>query len=399
MKTMPARGMLLIAVGVALLGGPAPEAPALDDGLARTPPMGWNSWNRFHCDVSEELIRSIADAIVERGLKDAGYAYVVIDDCWQVGRDASGRIVRDPERFPSGMGALAAYLHAKGLKFGLYSCAGAKTCQGRPGSKGFEVQDARQYAAWGVDYLKYDWCYAEGQHAETSYARMRDALKATGRPIIFSLCEWGMNKPWLWAREVGHLWRTTGDIEDSWESWTGILDHQVELADYAGPGHWNDPDMLEVGNGGMTLEEYRAHFSLWCILAAPLMMGHDVRSMTEEIRQLLTNPDVIAVNQDPLGRQGSKVRDDGEAEVWGKPLADGSAAVALLNRGQVEARITVSWDELGYASAQPAEVRDLWRRADLGRHDRQFSSLVPAHGVVLIKATPLQAAVQLQSSR
>ena len=260
---------------------------AHDNGLARTPPMGWNSWNKFACNVSEKLIKEMADAMVTSGMRDAGYIYLVIDDCWQIDRDAQGNILPDPQRFPSGMKALADYIHSKGLKFGLYSDAGTLTCQKRPGSRGYEFQDARQYAAWDVDYLKYDWCSTSTQNAQASYSIMRDALLKAGRPIVFSICEWGTAKPWLWARDVGNLWRTTGDIQDCWDckrDWGGmgvvhILDLQDGLQSYAGPGHWNDPDMLEVGNGGMTTTEYRAHFSLWCLLASPLMAGNDLRSM------------------------------------------------------------------------------------------------------------------------
>ena len=363
------------------------------DALAPTPPMGWNSWNKFACNVSEQLIRETADAMVASGMQDAGYRYVVIDDCWQVARDSAGTIVADAERFPSGMKALADYVHAKGLKFGLYSDAGLKTCEGRPGSRGYEYQDARTYADWGVDYLKYDWCHHGTQNAEASYRLMRDALDASGRLITLSICEWGSNKPWLWARDIGHLWRTTGDIKDCWVcerglSWTSILDRQVGLESYAGPGGWNDPDMLEVGNGGMTLVEYRAHFSLWAILAAPLMAGNDLRSMTPEIRDILTNREVIAVDQDPLGRQGRKVRDDGDVEVWAKELADGSRAVALLNRGESAIAIAVAWPEIGYTEGLRASVRDLWTHRDIGQVRGSYTAEVPAHGVVLVRITP-----------
>src|SRR5712692_8519957 len=260
---------------VALL--PSGELRALDNGLAKTPPMGWNSWNKFACNVSEELIKQIADALVRTGMKDAGYQYIVIDDCWQVDRDSQGNIIPDAKRFPSGMKALADYVHAKELKFGLYSDAGTLTCQKRPGSRGYEFQDARQYAAWGVDYLKYDWCAHGTQDSESSYSIMHDALRKTGRSIVFSICEWGSTKPWLWAPGIGHLWRSTGDIQDCWDcgkSWGGmgvvhIIDLQADLHPYAGPGHWNDPDMLEVGNGGLTPAESRAHFSFWCLFAAP----------------------------------------------------------------------------------------------------------------------------------
>jgi alpha-galactosidase len=386
---------LLIALfaAPAAAQGPAPRA---SDALAPTPPMGWNSWNKFGCDVSERLIRETADAMVASGMKDAGYQYVVIDDCWQVGRDSVGNILVDAERFPSGMKALADYVHGRGLKFGLYSDAGTKTCQGRPGSRGHEYQDARTYAAWGVDYLKYDWCSHGTQNAEASYRLMRDALDASGRLIVFSICEWGSNKPWLWAGGIGHLWRTTGDIQDCWDckrDWGGygvvhILDLQVGLESYAGPGRWNDPDMLEVGNGGLTLEENRAHFSLWAILAAPLMAGNDLRSMTPEIRDILTNREVIGVNQDPLGRQGRKVRDDGDVEIWARELADGSRAVVLLNRDTVVTPVTVAWPEIGYTAGLTATVRDLWAQRDAGKPRGAYTATVPGHGAVMVRVTP-----------
>jgi alpha-galactosidase len=397
MKRVQAFGLLrttmgILIIGCWLVGG----ARALDNGLARTPPMGWNSWNKFGCDVSEKLIKEMADALVSSGMKDAGYDYIVIDDCWQVDRDAQGNVIADPKRFPSGMKALADYVHSKGLKFGLYSDAGTLTCQKRPGSRGYEFQDARQYAAWGVDYVKFDWCSTSTQNQQASYSIMRDALLKAGRPIVFSICEWGSSKPWLWARDVGNLWRTTGDIQDCWDcrrDWGGmgfvhILDLQDGLESYAGPGHWNDPDMLEVGNGGMTTTEYRAHFSLWCILAAPLMAGNDIRSMSPEIRTILTDKEVIAVDQDPLGLQGRRVKRDGDYEVWAKQLADGSRAVALLNRGKAESRITVSWAELGYPEYLAAAVRDLWAKKDLARSTGSFSASVPSHGVVMVKIKP-----------
>ena len=374
----------------------AADAPALDNGLAKTPPMGWNSWNKFGCDVSEKLIKEMADALVSSGMKDAGYQYIVIDDCWQVDRDAQGNIIADPKRFPSGMKALADYVHSKGLKFGLYSDAGMLTCQKRPGSRGYEFQDARQYAAWGVDYLKFDWCSTGTQNQQASYSTMRDALLKAGRPMVFSICEWGSSKPWMWARDVGNLWRTTGDIQDCWDckrDWGGmgfvhILDLQDGLQSYAGPGHWNDPDMLEVGNGGMTTTEYRAHFSLWCILAAPLMAGNDIRSMKPEIREILTNKEVIAVDQDALGLQGRRVKRDGDYEVWSKQLSDGSRAVALLNRGKAEGRVTVRWNEIGYPDYLTASVRDLWAQQDLGKQAGSFSASVPSHGVVMVRIKP-----------
>ncbi len=385
---------LAVALVFLVLAVCAHHVRALDDGLAKTPPMGWNSWNKFGCDVSEKLIKEIADAMVTSGMKDAGYSYVVIDDCWQVRRDPDGTIVADPQRFPSGMKDLADYVHSKGLKFGLYSDAGTETCQGRPGSKGHEEQDAHQYAAWGIDYLKYDWCKTEGMKGPETYPIMRDALKKAGRPIVFSICEWGSSQPWLWAANVGHLWRTTGDILDCWDceenwggmGWTKILDKQVGLEKYAGPGHWNDPDMLEVGNKGMNATEYRSHFSLWCILAAPLMAGNDLRSMSRKTAEILTNKEVIAVNQDPLGTEGTRLRDDGDTEVWMKPFSDGSKAVVLFNRGKQPARISVTAKEIGLT--EQAKARDLWAHKDLGTIRDSYSASVPAHDVVMLRVTP-----------
>ena len=288
--------------------------------LAPMPPMGWNSWNKFACDgINEKVIREVADAMVSSGMREAGYQYIVIDDCWQVARDSAGNIIADPVKFPGGIRALADYVHSKGLLFGIYTCAGSKTCAGRPASLGYEYQDARQYAAWGVDFLKEDWCNTTTQNAPASYTLMRDALRKAGRPIVFSLCEWGSNKPWLWAKDVGQLWRTTGDISDKWSytepgdtaarsgSVLGNLDLEDGLEKYAGPGHWNDPDMLEVGNGGLTEDEERAHFSLWCMLAAPLLAGNDLRNMTPATKAILTNRAVIGIDQDPLGQQGYRV--------------------------------------------------------------------------------------------
>ncbi len=368
---------------------------AAADGLALTPPMGWNSWNRFGCDVSEQLIKDAADALVTSGMKDAGYQYIVIDDCWQSARAADGTIVVDP-RFPSGIKALADYVHSKGLKFGLYSDAGTKTCQGRPGSLGHEAQDARTYASWGVDYLKYDWCNSEGLDQRDAYQKMSQALRATGRPIVFSMCEWGSSKPWLWGQGVGQLWRATGDIQDCWDcstSWGGmgvshIVDLMADLHPYAGPGHWNDPDMLEVGNGKLTLAENRAHFSLWCLLAAPLMAGNDLRAMTPEIREILTNAEAIAVDQDPLGVQGRRVRDEGAKEVWMKPLADGSRAVVLFNRGSEAGPISVDWESIGLAPRTKAVVRDLWAKKDVATVSARFEVNVAGHDVAFLRITP-----------
>ncbi|MEI7528253.1 MAG: glycoside hydrolase family 27 protein [Elusimicrobiota bacterium] len=385
--------LLLFFYGAALAAFAAAPASALDDGQALTPPMGWNSWNKFGCDVNETVIRQAADAMADSGMQRAGYRYVLIDDCWQLSRDAGGNIQADPERFPSGIKALADYVHAKGLRFGLYSDAGDMTCQHRPGSRGYEERDARQYAAWGVDYLKYDWCHTEGVDARTAYKTMSDALRSSGRPVIFSVCEWGQHKPWLWAPELGHLWRTTRDITDCWNcplkllGWTNILDRQAGLENYAGPGRWNDPDMLEVGNGGMTTEEYRAHFSMWCMLAAPLIAGNDLTAMDAETRAILTNEEVIAVDQDPLGKQGRRVRSLFGLEVWSKELSGGRRAAALLNRSPWPLRIGTTWKELGL-DAPRARVRDLWAKKDLGELPRGYETEVPAHGVVLLLVSP-----------
>jgi alpha-galactosidase len=372
-----------VAAAFAALTAARP-APVLDDGLARTPPMGWNSWNRFACNVSEELVRGIADAMVASGMREVGYRYVVIDDCWQVARDsATGRIVPDPQRFPSGMRALADYVHARGLRFGLYTDAGRRTCEGRPGSYGFEDVDMRTYAEWGVDYVKVDWCHSEGLNARERYAVVRDAIRRAGRPIVLSICEWGSNRPWEWGDTTGHLWRTTGDISDRWSSMVRIADLNQALAPYARPGAWNDPDMLEVGNGGMSADEYRVHMALWAIMAAPLIAGNDLRAMSEETRAILTNPEVIAVDQDTLGAQGWMVAQPRPLlQVWMKPLGDGARAVALVNRTEQDAAITADWASIALRGPQP--VRDLWARADRGTHRDRFTATVPRHGVVLV---------------
>jgi alpha-galactosidase len=372
--------------------------PSLDpartaNGLALTPPMGWNSWNKFGCDIDEAIVRRVADAMVSSGMRDAGYLYVVIDDCWHGERDADGFITADPRKFPSGMKALGDYIHSRGLKFGIYSDAGAKTCGGRPGSQGHEYQDALTYAQWGVDYLKYDWCNTGSRNAEEAYALMADALRSTGRDVVFSICEWGTNQPWLWAQKIGNLWRTTGDITDKWEgkhhgyAWgvVSIADMNEPLWPYAGPGHWNDPDMLEVGNGGLTTAEYRAHFSLWAIMAAPLIAGNDVSNMDDATRSILLNKEVIAVDQEGLGIQGRRVWKEGDLEVWVKPLAGGGRAVLLFNRGTSPAEIAFDWDQIGYPPHLEARVRDLWKHKGLGRMSRRYSATVAPHDVVMLK--------------
>jgi alpha-galactosidase len=373
----------------------ASGATAQTSTLATTPPMGWNTWNRFACHVDEALIRTAADNIVSSGMKDAGYRYIVIDDCWQGERDAAGNIRPDPKLFPSGIKALADYVHSRGLKFGIYSDAGTKTCAGRLGSRGHEFQDAQQYAAWGVDYLKEDWCSTGKQNAEASYQTMHEALLATGRPIVFSICEWGTASPWLWAPAVGNLWRTTGDIADKFQGkddyrfgMIDIVDLNAEHFANAGPGHWNDPDMLQIGNGGMTTVEYRTHFSMWAMMAAPLIAGNDLAKMTDDTKSILMNKEVIAVDQDALGRAGRRVRRDGDLEVWSRELSGGYRAVVLLNRGTSAKDVTVHWAELGYPDSLNAEVRDLWQAQDVGRAKGSFTSQVPSHGVVMLTVKP-----------
>ncbi len=378
------------------------------EGIALTPPMGWNSWNGFHCDVDEKLIREVADAIVTSGMKDAGYQYVVIDDCWQGERDKDGFIQPDPARFPSGMKALADYIHSKGLKFGIYSDAGWRTCGGRPGSRGYEYQDALTYARWGVDYLKYDWCNTEELNAKGAYLTMRDALYKAGRPIVFSLCEWGNNEPWLWGKEIGHLWRTTGDIapifdgevgHGNWTSWgvLQIIDMREGIRIYAGPDHWNDPDMMEVGNG-MTVSEDRAHFSMWCMLAAPLIAGNDPRSMSQATREILTNKEAIAVDQDELGIQGFKYLKLDDLEVWAKPLKNNELAVCFLNRSKTICPVDFNWERHiiednfshHYYDFQQKEykIRDLWLKKDLGTTKKPLNAELGAHDVIMLQLSP-----------
>jgi alpha-galactosidase len=367
------------------------------DNLAQTPPMGWNSWNKFACDgINEKVIREVADAMAASGMQQAGYQYIVIDDCWQTGRDSAGSIITDPVKFPNGIKALADYIHSKGLKFGIYTCAGTKTCAGRPASLGYEYEDARQYAAWGVDYLKEDWCNTlQGQNAEASYTLMRDAVFKAGRPIVFSLCEWGSNKPWLWAKDVGHLWRSCGDIGNNWSymetgngnayggSVLGNLDLQRGLEKYAGPGHWNDPDMLEIGNGVLTTEEERSHFSLWCMLAAPLLAGNDLRNMSAETRGILTDRNLIAIDQDPLGRQGYEESYEQDLEVFVKPLQGGDTAVCLFNRGDQEKKLNFDWRKHHIASGHA--IRDLWKNEAAGSTDMPFRATIGRHQVIVLR--------------
>ena len=369
------------------------------EGIALTPPMGWNTWNTFASNINETLIKETAEVMIATGMRDAGYVYIVLDDCWlSKERDAEGNLVADPVKFPSGMKALGDLLHSKGFKFGIYNCAGTKTCAGYPGGRGHEFQDARTYASWGVDYLKYDWCEHGTANAQETYKTMRDALYKAGRPIVFSMCEWGQNKPWEWAPAIAHLWRTTGDITDCWDckpekewenSIKSLLDRQVGLEKYAGPGHWNDPDMLEVGNPGLTLAESRAHFSLWCVLAAPLMAGNDVRIMSEEIRNIMTDEEVIAINQDPLGKQGYRFSQEPDKEVWVKELSNGDWAVCFLNAGDKAAEMKISWKELTFLKGD-YKVRDLWEKKDIGTTKQDLSRTIDSHDVILVRLSPVK---------
>lgn len=353
--------------------------------LAATPPMGWNSWNLFACDIDEDLVKGIADAMVESGMRDAGYEYVNLDDCWQVDRDPDGAIVPDPERFPGGIAALADYVHERGLKLGIYTCAGELTCEDRPGSLDHEAQDMQTYADWGVDLVKVDWCYAEHLDAATQYGLFRDGILASGREILLSICNWGFQDPWVWGPETGQMWRTSGDIKDGLLPLMYNLMAVEPLAAFAGPGRWNDPDMLEVGNGGMSHGLYQAHFGLWAMLAAPLIAGNDLRDMSDETLDLLTNPEIIAVDQDPAGLQAHLLRVSDDVRVYARPLnEEGLRAVLFFNPSQDGPRsASVSWDELGLFQGT-ASVRDLIEREDLGAYVDSFEAEIPATGAVMV---------------
>ena len=376
--------MMLLLPGVCL----GLDRLGLDNGLAMTPQMGWNSWNHFGCNINQTVIQETADAFVSTGLMTFGYEYVNVDDCWAKSRDSLAVIQPDSNTFPDFQGMID-YVHSKGLKFGLYSDAGNETCAGRPGSLGYEATDAVTYASWKVDYLKYDNCHNDNITPLTRYPKMRDALNSTGRQIFYSLCEWGQDNPAEWAPRVGNSWRTTGDITDNFDAMLNRADLNNEWYHYARPGGWNDPDMLEVGNNGMYTKEYEAHFSLWCLMKAPLLIGCDVQNMSNDTLRILTNSEVIAVNQDPLGVQGNKVKSDGTRDVWAGPLADGSFSVLLLNRGFVTTNITANWQDFGLDSSQEASVRDLWAHQELGTMKGSITTSVDSHAVAMYRITPV----------
>ena len=390
-KTSSRRALATVAAALLALCGQA--ALAAPPPLAATPPMGWNSWNHFADKIDDATVRAQADAMVASGLRDAGYRYINIDDTWEGERDAAG-VIHPNAKFPD-MKALADYVHAKGLKLGIYSSPGPKTCAGYAGSLGHEVQDAQTYAAWGIDYLKYDLC-SLGDRMRTAggldkaheielaaYRKMDAALKFTGRPIVYSLCQYGVASVWRWGASVGgNAWRTTGDITDKYARMMQIGLGQAGLSKYAAPGHWNDPDMLEVGNGGMNGTEYRSHLSLWAILAAPLLAGNDLTRMSPDTLSILTNREVIAIDQDPLGRQGDRVTAEGPLEVWAKPLKGGAHAVGLFNTADFPNYVEIDYPRLGLKG--PARTRDIWAAKDLGKLTR-YRVLVPGHGVVLLR--------------
>lgn len=395
--------LLVLLTALAVLPASAQKYPHLGD----SPQMGWSTWNKFQGNINEEVIKSIADAMVASGLRDAGYTYINIDDCWHGQRDSNGFITSDVKKFPSGMKVLSDYVHSKGLKLGIYSDAGTETCAGMPGSLGHEYQDALQYSRWGVDYLKYDWCNTTNVNAKCAYQLMSDALRAAGRPIFFSMCEWGNNKPWKWARDIGNSWRTTPDIWcafDSIHQFPGYqqfgvmqcIHYNDTLRQYAGKGHWNDPDMLEIGNG-MTINEDRAHFSMWCMMASPLILGNDVRDMSVEVKSILMNKEMIAIDQDSLGVQGLHYSSENGLEYWFKPLVGGDWAFFILNPTKEIKKCNINWQDYNLTDTQVSalstdfdkkvyRIRDLWLHHDKGRtiKKNQIERVltIPAHDIV-----------------
>ena len=377
--------------------------------LALLPPMGWNSWNAFGTNLDESALKAVVDAYVASGMRDAGYKYFSLDDTWStMERDSNGNLVADPKKFPHGMKALADYVHSKGLKFGIYNCAGWRTCAGYPGSRGHEYQDALLYASWGVDLLKYDWCNTDSLNTEEAYKTMSRALRATGRPIVFSICEWGSHKPWLWPNGIGEQYRTTGDIGPGFVvgkkfgDWQGqgvlqILDAQMLIRKYNRPNHWNDPDMLEVGNG-MTYNEDKSHFSLWCMLAAPLITGNDLRKMSDQTKTILTNKDAIAIDQDTLGISAFKVPLADSLELYVKPMKDAGLALCFLNRTATAKKIDLKWsnlivsDDVSGITVKFAETafrtHNIWTKKN-GSTKGTFKQDIGAHDVIVLRLTKL----------
>ena len=426
--------ILLILLSVFLLGSEAQAQrprPTADlpkwEGVCETPQMGWSSWNKFMTDINEDIIKENADALVSLGLADVGYVYVNVDDGWHGERDENGFVTENPEKFPSGMKELGAYIHSKGLKFGIYSDAGDFTCNGCTGSRGHEYQDALIYAMWEVDYLKYDWCHTANLDAKVAYTLMRNAIRKAGRPMVFSICEWGTSKPWEWAADVGHSWRTTHDIgpaflpvpvsytaqgRRNWkpQSVMEIIEQNAPLREYAGPGHWNDPDMLEIGNVitvdgitySMTPSEERAHFTMWCMMAAPLILGNDLRDISEETLAILKNRELIAVDQDPLGIQGLRLRKEGDLQYWFKPLKDGDWAFCILNAGEKPVKVTLDWSALEVDDSLSGRKtdfegttyvgRDLWnsRARPISTARKNVKVTVPSHDVAVYRLTPVK---------
>jgi alpha-galactosidase len=363
--------------------------------LAPTPPMGWNSWNFYNCNINEEKVKRMVDAVASNGMKESGYQYIVIDDCWQISRDKDGYIIADPKKFPSGIKALADYVHSKGLKFGIYSCGGKLTCQKRPGGAGYEAKDAQRYAEWGIDYLKYDWCNSDGMTSQVQYSTMRDALHKAGRPIVFSLCEWGSTKPWLWADTVGQLWRATGDIQARFGIGHGVMkifDEMAKIRQYNKPNAFNDPDMLEVGNMGLTIAESRTHFTLWCMMAAPLIAGNNLATMKPEILNVLTCKMAIAVDQDKLGIACFLWSKQNGIETWIKPLADGSYAVCFLNRTGSAANLNFNFQQKAtdpdfnktYNIGGDYSITDVWSNQSLGTTAKPITATIKKHDVLFV---------------
>lgn len=386
--------VLLVVLLACVVSGARAADRTVDAAAHPPPPMGWSSWNAFGCNIDARSIRRTADALLASGLRDAGYVYLNIDDCWQAARrDREGQLQADPARFPDGIRSLADYAHARGLKLGLYASSGSRTCAniwneypGRLGSLGHEALDARTFARGGVDYLKYDWCSADedGVDAEAAFTRMHLLLGAVGRPIFYSIHREPQLPIDTWRPRIANAWRTTADIRPNWQTILRNLDQQVGLEAFSSPGHWNDPDMLEVGNGALGIEENRAHFSLWALLNAPLILGNDLTALSDAVRRIVSNRDVIAVDQDWAGTQGHKLRDDGETEVWGKPMSDGSFAVVLLDRAEQPVRVGLRAAEIGFSPDACLSVKNLWTGAE-GLYRGEYADRVPAHGVSMIR--------------